>query len=166
MSLPFIEKLFNSVEQRVKKDIYYTGDLNDINNTEVGNFAYGCLNVPWTDTNGGHLVTIKMSDNYIYQFAVNALTGAKYERIKASGTWKPWEGITKITEGNVTGDFNGYTETGIYQYGGQNYANKPANFGILEVLKRGSFIVQRCTGSNSICIRFYNGSTWSAWTTK
>ena len=96
MALPLIEKLFNSVEQRVKKDIYYAGDLNDINNTEVGNFAYGCLNVPWTDTNGGHLVTIKMSDNYIYQFAVNSLTGKKFERIKASGTWKQWEGITKI----------------------------------------------------------------------
>lgn len=168
MSLPFIEELLKNVEQRIEKDLTYTGDLNDINNTEVGTFAYTCSNIPWSSSNGGYLVTIKMSVNFLYQLAINAATGEKYERIKTNGTWKPWENLMKIVPGSVTGDFNGYTETGVYQYGGQNYPNKPSNFGILEVLRRGSFIIQRCTGSTSICIRFSSngGSTWSSWTTK
>lgn len=168
MSLPFIEELAKNVEQRVKKDVSYTGDLNEVNNTEIGTFAYNCSNMPWSSSYGGYLVTIKMSDNFLWQFAINAGTGEKYERIKVSGVWQAWENVMKIVPGAVTGDLNNYTDTGIYQYGGQDYPNKPTNFGILEVLRRGSFVVQKCTGAATICIRFSSnsGSTWSEWTTK
>lgn len=77
---------------------------------------------------------------------------------------------TKISKSAIktistSDDFNNLIETGIYQYGGTNSANKPPNWGIVEVINANGFIMQRCCGSSSIAIRFSSdhGSNWGAW---
>ena len=75
---------------KLEKDIIYDSvDLNTINNTETGSFNISCQNKPFEGT-GGIIETIKMSENYAVQKAINASNGDNYQRIKTSGTWQSW----------------------------------------------------------------------------
>lgn len=66
---------------------------------------------------------------------------------------------------NASDDFNNLIETGIYQYGGTNSANRPPNWGTVEVTNANGYIVHKCYGSGSIATRFStdNGNTWMDW---
>ena len=72
-------------------------------------------------------------------------------------------------QGEITSeiDFNSITKTGTYNFGGTNNLNRPPNWGIVEVKKSNSNILQRCTGSTSIATRvsWNDGTEWSSWKT-
>ena len=88
---------------KLEKDIIYDSvDLNTINNTETGSFNISCTNKPFEGT-GGIIETIKMSENYAVQKAINASNGDNYQRLKIGGTWQPWiANIETITNENGT----------------------------------------------------------------
>lgn len=88
---------------KLEKDIIYDSvDLNTINNTETGSFNISCQNKPFEGT-GGIIETIKMSENYAVQKAINASNGDNYQRLKIGGTWQPWiANIETITNENGT----------------------------------------------------------------
>lgn len=96
--------------------------------------AYCITNYPLNDGNfihnGAAHVVVGMQYGemkYGSQLSIS-LNGMKY-RILNNGIWSEWQSIGKT--GNVASlitDFNSLIESGVYSYGGQNLANKPARF--------------------------------------
>lgn len=62
-------------------------------------------------------------------------------------------------------DFNLYNKEGVYKYGGNNVDNRPPNWGVVEIVVAGNYIIQRCSGEGKICMRlsFNGGTTWQEW---
>jgi len=90
----------------------------------------------------------------------------KYRTLN-NGIWLEWQTIggEHGNVGDFTNNFNNLIQEGTYAYGGQDYTNKPAGFGMIEVLRFGSYITQKRYNADSIGIRcsWDNGQTWSAW---
>lgn len=65
--------------------------------------------------------------------------------------------------GYVSGDFNIYQSTGLYAYGGQDYANTPSKeYGILRV-QNAHYITQELIVGTGIYVRRCTDGTWSTW---
>lgn len=85
-----LQKLKRLDISKLEKDIIYDSvDLNTINNTETGSFNIYCQNKPF-EGSGGTIETIKMSEKYAVQKAINLSNGDNYQRNKVSGHWQPW----------------------------------------------------------------------------
>jgi hypothetical protein len=72
-----------------------------------------------------------------------------------------------VAKGTVTSDFNNYTATGMYTYGGgDTLANRPPDYGIMCVFNSSDYKAQVViNGIFKIYFRFNDGASWSAWKT-
>ena len=63
------------------------------------------------------------------------------------------------------GDFNKLVNSGTYAWGGHTLNNTPQGFGIIEVSRADTYIVQKRYNDDSIATRvsYDNGENWSTW---
>lgn len=64
-------------------------------------------------------------------------------------------------------DFNNFNKVGTYVYGGVEVLNKPPNWGMVEVIVAGTFVLQRVTNTTKVCVRssWDGGASWEQWKT-
>ena len=106
------------------------------------------------------------NDNGVFEEFVNVNsieTNIKSVEDRATALEQNWY---KLKGDIIAGaDFNNYNVTGIYQYGGTNGANRPPNWGIVEVITSGDYVLQRCFGDKTLAIRisYDKGASWNDW---
>lgn len=148
---------------------YKSKNLQDVdfnNYTMSGNFymGTGCSNSP----DGQNWVRLYVNGDGgpgTAQLAIPVTTNDLYIRTAVNGVWDNWKMANFSDRGYASSNFNNMKIPGMYSYGGQDYTNKPAGFGLIEVNKSNSYIVQKRINSNSIAIRtsWDNGENWNPW---
>lgn len=161
-------------KDKLTHNAVYDGiDLNDINETSLGDFSVSCTNRPWSTNQGGNILTWLTDSKKIgSQVTQNLGNGKIFFRRKSEGEWLTWNQLYGfIGSVPVNTDFNDINQCGTYVFGAgatPTGDNKPIKkTGILEVMTFGSFIFQRYSewdGAHMYVRGSTNGS-WSGWTT-